>query len=107
MPQMQLSTLVFPAPFGPISARSSPRSSAKETPSSTFSPPKARCSSRSSSSAIPAPRPAILLHVAVAASRARTAEVELGDIGMRAQSLGRAVEDHPTVLHDIAVVRHI
>ena len=29
MPLMQLSTLVLPAPFGPISANSSPRSTAK------------------------------------------------------------------------------
>ena len=37
---MQLSTLVLPAPFGPISANSSPASTANDTPSSTVRPPK-------------------------------------------------------------------
>ena len=41
MPQMQLSTLVLPAPFGPMSARILPASSANETSSITFRPPKA------------------------------------------------------------------
>ena len=39
---MQLSTLVLPAPFGPISANSSPGSTAKDTSSSTVKPPKRR-----------------------------------------------------------------
>src|SRR3954466_5226992 len=104
MPQMQLSTLVLPAPFGPMSASSSPAPRANEMPSSTLSPPKARCSACSSSSAIPAPAAAVLLHIAVAAPRAGAAEVELGDVGMRAQPLGRAVEHYAAVFHDVAVV---
>src|SRR5438874_5975902 len=107
MPQMQLSTLVLPAPFGPMSASSSPVSSANETPSSTLRPPKARCSSRSSSSAIPAAAPAVLLHLAVAAPRAAAAEIELRDVGMRTQPLGSAVEHHAAVLHHVAVVRDL
>src|SRR3954464_1770335 len=118
MPQMQFSTLVLPAPFGPMSASSSRASRAKEMPSSTRSPPKARRSSRSSSSAIPAAAAAILLDVAVAAARAGAAEIELRDAGpraaspeinpravrVRAQPRGRAIEPHPAVLHHVAVV---
>src|SRR5690349_15102340 len=107
MPQMQFSTLVLPAPFGPMSARSSPASAANDTPSRTLRPPKARCSARSSSSAIPASRAAVLLDLAVAAASGAAAEVELRDIRVRAQPLGRAVEDDPAVLHHIAIVRHV
>src|SRR5207237_6113298 len=105
MPQMQLSTLVLPAPFGPMSASSSPLSSANETPSSTLRPPKARCSSRSSSSAIPAAAPAVSLHLAVAAPHAAAAVIYLRDVGVRTQPLGSAVEHHVAVLHPVAVVR--
>src|SRR5690349_23950668 len=107
MPQMQFSTLVLPAPFGPISASSSPACAANEMPSSTFSPPKARCSARSSSSAITASRAAVLLHFAIAAARRGTAEIKLDHVGVRAQPLRRAVEDDAAVLHHIAIVRHI
>src|SRR5580700_7773365 len=40
MPLMQLSTLVLPAPFGPISASSSPASTWSDTSLSTARPPK-------------------------------------------------------------------
>src|SRR3954466_12357744 len=107
MPQMQFSTLVLPAPFGPMSASSSPASTVNDTPSRTFRPPKARWSARSSSSAIPASRAAVLLDVAIAAARTRAAEIELGHIGVRAEALRCAVEHHPPVLHHIAIVRDI
>src|SRR5690348_8114166 len=107
MPQMQFSTLVLPAPLGPISASNSPASSAKDTPCSTFRPPKARCSSRSSSSAIPAPGAAVLLHFPVAAARAAAAQIELRDIRVRAKPLRRAVEHHAAVLHNVAVIRDV
>src|SRR5262245_37764024 len=105
MPLTQLSTLVLPAPLGPISANSSPASTASETPSSTVSPPK-RSERRSiASSAIPSPAAAVLLDVAVApALAAGTAEIELLDVGMAAQALGGAVEHDAAVFHHVAVV---
>src|SRR5437899_2125001 len=105
MPQMQFSTLVLPAPLGPMSATSSRGSRANEIRSSTCSPPKASDSSRSSSSAIPAPAAAVLLDLAIAAPRAGPAEVELRDVGVRTQPLRRAVEHHAAVLHHVAVIR--
>src|SRR5262245_41904561 len=105
MPLTQLSTLVLPAPFGPISANSSPGSTANEIASSTLSPPKASVRRSTSSSAIPPPAAAILLHVAVASSLpAGSAEIELLDVGMLAQTFGAAVEHDATILHDVAIV---
>src|SRR3954467_2835217 len=104
MPQMQFSTLVLPAPFGPMSASSSPASTVNDTPSRTFRPPKARWSARSSSSAIPASRAAVLLDLSYAAARARAAEIELRDLGVRAQALRCAVEHDPAVLHHITKI---
>src|SRR5438067_418132 len=104
MPQMQFSTLVLPAPLGPMSASSSPVSSANEMPSSTCRPPKARRTSRSSSSAIPPPAATVLLDVTIAAPRTGAAEIELGDVRVRAQPLRRAVEDHAAVLHHVAII---
>src|SRR3954463_6233875 len=107
MPQTQFSTLVLPAPLGPISARSSFAAGANDTRSRTLRPPKARWRSRSSSSAIPAPRPAVLLDLAVAAPRPGAAQIELRDVGVRAQALRRAVEHDAAVFHDVAIVRYI
>src|SRR5690349_18278165 len=105
MPLTQLSTDVLPAPFGPISARSSPGAAANDTSSSTTSPPNRRVRRSTASSAIPPPAPAILLDVAVAAPRAgAAAEVELLHVGMGAQPLGRTVEHDAAVLHHVAVV---
>src|SRR5438105_4609014 len=105
MPQMQFSTLVLPAPLGPMSASNSPAPSENETRSSTCRPPKVRRSARSSSSAIPAPAAAILLDVAVAAPRtAGAAEIELGNVGVRTQPLRRAVEHHAAVFHHVTVI---
>src|SRR5262249_53423426 len=102
---MQLSTLVLPAPFGPISANSSPEETSSETSSSTVSPPKRRLSRSISSSAIPPPASPVLLDVAVAAALARRlSEIELLDVLVAAQPLGAAVEDDAAVLHHVAVV---
>src|SRR5512138_3895993 len=101
---MQFSTEVLPAPFGPISASSSFGRACSDTCWSTLSPPKASESSSTRSSAIPASAAAVLLYVAVAAPLA-AAQIELLDVGMCAQALGRAVENDATVLHHIAVVR--
>src|SRR5215831_5031680 len=105
MPLTQLSTLVLPAPFGPISANSSPAATASETRSSTVRPPKRRVRPSMSSSAIPSPAAAILLDVAIASSLAAlAAEIELLHVRMLAQALSRAVEHDAAVFHDIAVV---
>src|SRR5262245_28745334 len=103
MPLMQLSTLVLPAPLGPISASNSPFSTDSDTRSRTTRPPKARLSSTISRSAIPSPIAAVLLDAAVAAalSGARLAQVELLDVGMAAQALGVPVK------HDAAVFQHV
>src|SRR5262252_2261052 len=110
MPLTQLSTLVLPAPFGPISANSSPGSTLSDTRSSTVRPPKRSVRLSIASSAIPSPAPAILLHVAVAPALlcaplpAGAAEIELLDIGVAAQALRRAVEHDAAALHHVAVV---
>src|SRR5262249_12991071 len=105
MPLTQLSTLVLPAPFGPMSANSSPAVTASETRSSTVRPPKRRVRASISSSAIPSPAAAILLDVAIASSLAAlAAEIEFLDIRVLAQALGGAVEYNAAVFHDIAVV---
>src|SRR6516165_2633560 len=105
MPLTQLSTLVLPAPFGPISANSSPAATASDTPSSTVRPPKRKVRRSISSSAIPSPAAAILLHLAITpALAALEAEIEFLDVRVATQALGRAVEHDPPVLHDVAVV---
>src|SRR5215468_4900360 len=105
MPLTQLSTLVLPAPFGPISANSSPGSTLSETRSSTVSPPKRSVRPSIASSAIPSPAAAILLHVAIAPALLSTgaAEIEFLDVGVAAQALCRAVEHDAAALHHVAV----
>src|SRR5262245_59900104 len=105
MPLTQLSTLVLPAPFGPINANSSPAATASETRSSTVRPPKRSVRRSISSSAIPPPAAAILLDVAIASPLAAlAAEIEFLDVRMPAQTFGAAVEHDSPVLHDVAVV---
>src|SRR5579863_9315441 len=108
MPLMQLSTLVLPAPFGPISASSSLRSTASVMPSSTTRPPNRSRKSSTASSAIPSPAAPILLDGAVACARAalRLAEIEFLDVAMRAQARVVAVENAAAVLQHVAVVGH-
>src|SRR5262245_1308307 len=105
MPPIQLSTLVLPAPLGPMSANSSAASTAKETPSRTVRPPKRKPRPSTWSSAIPSPATAILLDVAIAAPRAaqRQAQIELLDVRVAAQALAVAVEHDPAVLHAVAI----
>src|SRR6185295_11808940 len=105
MPLMQFSTLVLPAPLGPISANSSPAATENDTSSSTLRPPKRRLRWAISSSAIPPPRPAILLDRSVgAALAARLAEVEFLHILVALQSLTVAVEHDAAVLHHVGMV---
>src|SRR6266581_7385751 len=108
MPPTQLSTLVLPAPFGPMSANSSPAFTASDTPSRTVRPPKRSVRRSSSSSAIPSPAAAILLHLAVASSLPALApKVEFLNVRMTAQALRGAVEHDPSVLHNVAVVGNL
>src|SRR6267378_3628995 len=105
MPLTQLSTLVLPAPFGPINANSSPAASASDTPSRTVRPPNRNVRRSISSSAIPSPAAAILLDIAVASSLTTlAAEIEFLDVGMTPQTLGRSVEHDAPAFHDVAVV---
>src|SRR5215203_2555048 len=108
---MQFSTLVLPAPFGPIRHRSSASPVANETPSNTWRPPNARPTSRSSRrglSAIPAPAPPVLLDVAVAAlAFAAETQVELANVGMLAQFIGCAGKHDAAVLQHVRVIRDI
>src|SRR5690242_1706206 len=102
MPLMQLSALVLPAPFGPISASSSDGSTRSDTSSSTVRPPKRRLSPSMSSSAIPSPAAPVLLDVPVAApvAAALLSQIELLHVRMIAQARGIAVE------HDASVLQH-
>src|SRR5215218_1118303 len=100
MPLMQLSTLVLPAPFGPISANSSPALTLNDTSSSTVSPPKRSVRCAISSSAIPSPAAAVLFDLAIAAAAlAGLAEIKLLHVFMVAQPFGGAVKHDPAVLH--------
>src|SRR5437899_1118696 len=102
MPLMQLSTLVLPAPFGPIRANSSPLSTLSDMSSSTVRPPKRSVSPSIASSAIPSPAAAILLDVAIAPPLSSlAAEIEFLNVGMIAQPLGGAVQ------HDLAGFHHV
>src|SRR5689334_2629269 len=105
---MQLSTLVLPAPLGPIRAISSAASTASETPSSTLRPPKARLRSVISSSAIPSPIATVLFDRTIAAALAgiRLPEIELAHVRVLGEALGAAVEHDAAVFQDVAVVDH-
>src|SRR4051812_5427987 len=105
MPLMQLSTLVLPAPFGPIRANNSPAFTAKYTSSRTVSPPNRSVRRSISSSAIPSPAAAVLFDLAIASpALAGLAEIELLHVLMAAQPLGAAVEHDTAVLHHVAIV---
>src|SRR5262249_28476347 len=105
MPLMQLSTLVLPAPLGPMRANSSPCPIANDTFSRMVSPPKRRPKRSMASSAMPPPRAAILFDVAVGAPLAGgLAQVELLDVLMTLESFAISVEDDASVLHHISVI---
>src|SRR4029453_17048533 len=103
---MQLSTLVFPAPLGPISATSSAGPTSSEILSSTWSPPKARLKSSTSSSAIPSPIAPVLLDLAIAAPlpAGGLSQIEFAHVGMAAEPGRAAIEHDAAVFQDIAVV---
>src|SRR6516165_4485831 len=102
---MQLSALVLPAPFGPMSANSSLASTAKEMSSRTVRPPMRSRRFSTASSAIPPPRSAILLYLAVGAALAgHLAEVELLYVLVALEPFAIAIEHDAAVLHHIGVV---
>src|SRR5215831_11136489 len=103
---MQLKALVFPAPLGPISAKSSAAPTLNDKRSNTVRPPKRRLRSSTSSSAIPPPAAAVLLHLPIAAAGAAAgaAQVEFLDVGVALQPRRIAVEHGATVLQDIGIV---
>src|SRR5471030_714407 len=106
MPLMQLSTLVFPAPLGPISASNSPGSTASDMPSSTTSPPNRNRSDSTVSSAIPPPTAAILLDGTIAPTIAAggLSKIEFLDIAVGTQPRAFAVEHDATIFEHIAVI---
>src|SRR3972149_10844259 len=103
---MQFSTMVLPAPLGPISASNSPASIASDMPASTTRPPNPKRSDSIVSSAIPPPATAILLDAPIAPAIAAggLSEIEFLDIAVRAQPRALAVEDDPAVFQHIAVI---
>src|SRR6266704_3625531 len=105
MPLMQLSTLVLPAPLGPISANSSPAATANDTSSITTRPPNRSVRRSTTSLAIPPPAAAVLFDGAVAPARtARLPEIEFLDVRMAAQPRAAAVEHDAAVLQHVAVI---
>src|ERR1700693_2541228 len=103
---MQFSTLVLPAPLGPISASNSPASIASDMPSSTTRPPNRKRSDSIVSSAIPPPTAAILFDapIAPAIAAGRLPEIEFLDIAVCAQPRTLAVEYDPAVFEHITVI---
>src|SRR6187455_1731938 len=102
MPLMQLSALVLPAPFGPINANNWPGSTTKDTSSSTVSPPNRRLSFSTTSSAIPSPRTAILLDVAIGTTtQPALPEINLLHLLVAGEPLAVAVKHNTAVLHHI------
>src|SRR5438045_239308 len=108
MPQTQFSTLVLPAPLGPMRHSNSASRVANDKSCNTRRPPNARPTSRTSRqllSAIPAAVTAVLLDFAVAAlPLAAQAKVELADVRVLAQGIRRAGEHDATVLEHVCVV---
>src|SRR5215470_4360383 len=102
---MQLSTLVLPAPLGPMSAKSSFGSTEKDTSSSTVNPPKRKLKSWTSRSAIPPPRSAILLDVPVrTAIPVGLSEIELLHVLVALQSIAITIQDDPAVPQNVGIV---
>src|ERR1700690_1739329 len=103
---MQFSTLVLPAPLGPISASNSLASIPSDMPSSTTRPPNRKRSNSIVSSAIPPPAAAILLDapIAPAITAGRLPEIEFLDIAVRAQPRALAIEYDSAIFKHIAVI---
>src|ERR1700722_19630212 len=106
MPLMQLSTLVLPAPFGPISASSSPASTWSDTSLSTARPPKRRDRRSTASSGI-RPLPSRRLPqraIGTAFVAARPAQIGFLNLAPPAQFGGGAFENDAAGFQHIAVI---
>src|SRR6185436_11287189 len=103
MPLMQLSTLVLPAPFGPIRASSSPASTCSDTSVRTVRPPNRsdRCSIASSAMGRLPFRSLSERAIAAALLAAGLAEIRLLDFAPATQFGGGALE------HDAAAFEHV
>src|SRR5437867_3020712 len=107
-----LSSVVLPAPLGPITERISPRGTSRLTRVTACTPPKALDTSRISSCELmpgsrePSLASPVVLHVAVALAlpHARQSEVELLDVLVVGDRLRVAVEHDAPVLHHVAVL---
>src|SRR5712692_5593375 len=108
---------VLPAPFGPITDNSAPRSTSRSTWLTACTPPNALETLRISSCAVirrrgprrsrqPALPTLVVLHVAVTLPLADAGEpeVELLDVLVGGEFLRLAVEHDPAIFHDIAVL---
>src|SRR5215471_2556141 len=106
MPLMQFSTLVLPAPFGPISASSSRASTCNDTSFSTVRPPKRseRCST--ASSAMGTLRSGRMPQRAIAAAllAGRLPEIGRLDFAPATQLGGGALQHDAAILDHVAVV---
>src|SRR5579875_2101618 len=101
---MQLSTLVLPAPFGPINAKSSPRSTVKDPSSSTTRPPNRKLRWLTVSSAIPSLRAAVLLEVTKGPTLStRMNEIELLNVLRIATTRQNACKHDTAVLHHVSI----
>src|SRR5580704_14285300 len=106
MPLMQLSTLVLPAPFGPISASSSPASTCSDTSLRTARPPKLseRCSTASSGIRPLTCRGLPQRPIGAALIAARLTEIRFLNFAPAAQFGGSAFEDDAAGFKHVAVV---
>src|SRR5687767_7038437 len=111
-----LSSVVLPAPFGPMTETISPRGTSRLTRVTAWTPPNALETSRISSCALttrlgssrqPPLSATVVLHVAITLplTDAGQAQVELLDVLVAADGGGVAVEHDAAVLHDVAVLR--
>src|SRR5216684_4005194 len=109
-----LRTVVFPAPFGPMTDMISPRGTSKLTFCTACTPPNDLETSWISSNALtgmssrePPLAPAVVFHITVTLALADPgqAQVELLDVFVVGDRLRVAVEDDAAVLHHVAVRR--
>src|ERR1700683_3480041 len=106
MPLMQLSTLVLPAPFGPIRASNSPASTWSDTSLSTARPPnrRERCSTASSGIRPLPSRRLPQRPIGTAFVAARLAQIGFLNLAPAAQFGGGAFENDAAGFQHIAVI---
>src|SRR4030095_8347821 len=115
-----LSRVVLPAPFGPMTDRTSPRRTSRLTRLTAWTPPNdletsviSSCALMARSSREPPLATLVVLHVAVALplSDAGQSEAEIPDVLVLADRLHVDAEHAPAVLHHVHVLgeaqRHV